>query len=195
VRFLFIILFPANAYSLQGDTKLFRKKEGSGLHARYIALPPVPWRDTKSSHILGPEFYASRGTQTHLFHQVESFVAQNGKDRVQLGDFVVFCHPTHSDTELIPPVSNIYLGIDSTLTLNQLGIGRVTEVLLKAEENATSHRRSHNSNGLQVTLEVYGFDNERHSVWEVPCIRPSEAEGSVHVAAKVSMERLPSSVH
>ena len=76
-------MFLASAYSLQGDTKLFHKKQGSGPHARYILVPPVPWQDTKSSHILGPE-YASSGTHVNVFHQVVSFVAQNGSDRVRL---------------------------------------------------------------------------------------------------------------
>jgi hypothetical protein len=190
-------MFPANAYSLQGDTKLFHQKEGSGLHTHYILLLLVLWQDTKSAHILGSGFYTLNGTQTQLFHQVESFVAQNGKDQVCPCNFVIFCHPTHLDTDLIPPVSNIYLGTDSTLTLNQLGIGRMTEVLLKAEENVTwtNCHRSHNSDSLQVTLKVYDFNKEQHSVWEVLCIRPSESAGSVSVTAKVSIQRLPSSIH
>jgi hypothetical protein len=104
-----IIPFPADAYSLQGDTKLFHQKEGSGLCAHYVPVLPVPWQDTKSFHILGSEFYALNVTQPHLFHQVESFVAQNGKDQVHLCDFVIFCCPTHPDMELMQPVSNIYL--------------------------------------------------------------------------------------
>lgn len=63
----------------------------------------------------------------------------------------------------------------------------MTEILLQAEENATSNCRSHNSNSLLVTLEIYGFDKEWHSVWEVPCIRPSDSDRSVSVAVKVSI--------
>ena len=135
------------------------------------------------------------GTPTDQFHQVESFVAQNGKDWVHLHDFVIFCHPTRADTELVPPVSDIYLGIDSALTLNQLRIGRVTEALLRVGENATSQCRPPNSKGLQVTLDVYSFDSERHKVWEVPCIQPSESEGSIAVAVKVSAQLLASHIH
>ena len=113
---------------------------------------------------------------------------------VCLCDFVIFCHPTCHDTESMS-VSNIYLVTDTTLTLNQLGIGRMTEALLKTEESTTSHCDLYNSNNLQVTLEVYSFDKERHSVWEVPCIRPLESDGSISVATKVSVQLLSSSVY
>jgi hypothetical protein len=69
--------------------------------------------DTESSRILDPEFYTPSGTQTHLFHQVESFFAQNGKDRVHLGDFVIFCYRTRSGNESAPSVSKMYSGIDT----------------------------------------------------------------------------------
>ena len=104
-----MILFLANAHSLQGDIKLFHNKEGSGPHAHYILLPPVPWQDTKSSRVLGPSSCASSGTQVQLFHQVISFVAQNGDDQVHLGDFVIFCYPTCPDADSKPLVSNIYI--------------------------------------------------------------------------------------
>jgi hypothetical protein len=72
----------------------------------------------------------------------------------------------------------------------------VTEVLRRVEEdNATSCRHPRDTHALLVTLEVYGFEKERHDVWEVPCIRPSESGGPIAVAAKVSARLLPSGVH
>ena len=70
----------------------------------------------------------------------------------------------------------------------------MTKILLK-EKNATSHCHSQNSDCLQVTLEVYGFDEEWHIVWEVPCTWPSVLDGYISVAAKVSIQLLPFSMH
>lgn len=85
------------------------KKEGSGWHAHYRPLPPIPWKDTKtSSQVLHPDFDTSTMTNNY-FHQVESFFAQSGNDRVHLQDFVVFGLPSQlvsaSDSESM--VSNM----------------------------------------------------------------------------------------
>ena len=64
----------------------------------------------------------------------------------------------------------------------------MTEVLAIAENlNQMTRRAPHNMRAC-VTLEVYSFDKERHKVWEVPCIRPSESEGFIVVTAKVSFD-------
>jgi hypothetical protein len=61
----------------------------------------------------------------------------------------------------------------------------VTEVLVIAE-NETARRTPQNPRA-RVTLEVYSFNKEQHKLWEVPCIQPLETEGSIVVAAKVSL--------
>ncbi|KAN0125421.1 hypothetical protein V8E53_015508 [Lactarius tabidus] len=149
---------PKESKLKPGEIKLFHKKEESGRRTLYTPLPPVPWKDTKMSNVLPPDFDTPMEMINSSFHQVESFVAQNGNDRVHLQDFVVFRHI--------------------------IEIGRVTEVLAVAKDlNQTSHCAPRNPRA-HVTLEVYSFDKELHEVWEVPCIQPSETEGVIVVAAK-----------
>jgi hypothetical protein len=63
----------------------------------------------------------------------------------------------------------------------------MTEVLVIAENSdQTTHCAPHNLRA-HVTLEVYSFSKEWHMLWEVPCIQPSETEGFIIVAAKVSL--------
>jgi hypothetical protein len=124
------------------------------------------------------------------FHQAELFIAQNGKDRVRLRDFVVFCRHTNSELGSQPSVSNTSWRTDGTLIqefpLDQLAIGRVVEILVLAENSNQASRRTPRKLGVShVTVEVYDFDKERHKVWDAPCIQPSESENFVVVAAKV----------
>lgn len=93
----------------EGEIKLFHKKEWSGRRAQalYIPLPPVPWKDTKTSKVLPPDFDTPTEMTNNSFHQAESFVARNGNDRVHLQDFVVFRHATESHLESEPKVSTI----------------------------------------------------------------------------------------
>ena len=88
----------------------------SGQYICYIPLPPVPWSDTKTFQVLCSDIDTSIPIENLSFHQAESFIAQNGKDRVRLRDFVVFCQHTNSYLELQPLVSNMFQRIDSTLT-------------------------------------------------------------------------------
>jgi hypothetical protein len=103
---MFTLLLLIFTFS-QGEIKLFHKKEESGQRTLYTPLPPVPWKDTKMSNVLPPDFDTPMEMINSSFHQVESFVAQNGNDRVHLQDFVVFCHIIESDQESEPKVSNI----------------------------------------------------------------------------------------
>lgn len=189
------VSFPKNIDTLRGEIKLVRKRVVSGQHTRSILPPPVPWKDTKASQVLCPDSDISIAMSNLSFHQAESFIAQNSKDQVRLHDFVIFCRRTPSDLESQPPVSNIYIlenrrHIDPGICLDQLGIGRVMEIVLMTVEdsNRTSRHTGtpRNLGASHVTLEVYNFDEERHKIWEVPCIRPSEPESFVVVAAKVS---------
>lgn len=62
----------------------------------------------------------------------------------------------------------------------------MTEVLAIAENPSQTTRHAPHNPRAQVTLEVYSFNKQRHEVWEVPCIQPSESVGFVIVPAEVS---------
>ena len=120
----------------------------SGQYTRYIPLPLVPWSNTKTFQVLRSDVDTSIPIENLSFHQAESFIAQNGKDRVCLRDFVVFCQH-----------------------LGQLRIGRVVEILAHAEDsNQKGHRNACKPGASHITLEIYSFDEERHEIWDVPCI-------------------------
>ncbi|KAH8980192.1 hypothetical protein EDB92DRAFT_1772723, partial [Lactarius akahatsu] len=122
-----------------------------GLPKESKLTPGVFPRETEASQVHS-DLNASTASTNLSVHRAESFIAQNGDDRVHLRDF--------------------------------LGIGHVTEILVTADSDQAVHHAPRNSKALHITLEVYNFDEERHEIWGVPCIRLSEPKSVVVVAAK-----------
>ncbi|KAH9175921.1 hypothetical protein EDB89DRAFT_2240784 [Lactarius sanguifluus] len=163
---------PKESKLTPGATKLIYQRVASGRYTRSILPPTVPWKDTEASQVHSDLNTLTASTNLSV-HRAESFIAQNGEDRVHVRDFVVFCQHIHSDSESQPLAS-----------VSQLGIGRVTEILVTADSDQAAHHAPRNSKASHITLEVYNFDEERHEIWGVPCIRPSEPKSVVVVAVK-----------
>ena len=61
------------------------------------------------------------------------------------------------------------------------------EILVTAEDpSQASRHNAHKLGASRITLEIYNFDEERHEIWDVPCIQPSDSENFVVLSAKVS---------
>ncbi|KAI9435191.1 hypothetical protein H4582DRAFT_1768182, partial [Lactarius indigo] len=150
-------------------------KVASGQYTRSILPPPVPWKDTKASQVLHEDLNTSTASTDLSVRRAESFIAQNSEDRVRLHDFVVFCQRVQTNSESQASVSHFS---------QILSIGRVTEILVPADSDQEIHHAPRNSRASHITLDVYDFDKERHKIWGVPCIRPSEPKNLVVVAAE-----------
>ncbi|KAH9022937.1 hypothetical protein EDB84DRAFT_1241512, partial [Lactarius hengduanensis] len=133
---------------------VFPRRVSSGRYTRSILPPPVPWKDTKASQVLHSDVNASTTG-------------------------------TSTDLSVRQAESFITLNSEDRVHVRDfLSIGRVTEILVTADPDQAIHHAPRNSRASYITLEVYGFDGERHEIWGVPCIRRSELKSFVVVAAE-----------
>ncbi|KAN0136748.1 hypothetical protein V8E53_005518 [Lactarius tabidus] len=140
-----------------------------GQYTRYIPLPPVLWSETRMFQVLCPDSDTSIAMVNLSFHQAELFIAQNGKDRVCLRDFVVFCRHTNSELGSQPSVT-------SRRTPRKLGVSHVTVEVYDFDKerhkvwDAPCIQPSESENFVVVAAkEIYCIVNVQHDCYSCRC--------------------------